>query len=154
MPSREHAQESLISSRRLRRLLGSLLGSFAAPAQPAASLPRPSASRTGNKNAEGKFIGRRKVKPKLLAVINDGCTGCAGAPVCQIYCPVDDCMLLQPAGEAGPYGRIWVDPLKCVGCRKCVSRGPESILLDGCPWNAIDMVPTTEWEAMHGVLAY
>lgn len=106
------------------------------------------------KNAAGKFIGRRKVKPKLLAVITDACTGCSGAPVCEIYCPVEDCMLLVPAADAPPYGRIWVDPLKCVGCKKCVSRGPEDLLLDGCPWDAIRMVPTPAWEAEHGELAY
>jgi ferredoxin len=110
--------------------------------------------RPSHKSAAGKFIGRRKVKPKLLAVINEACTGCAGAPVCQIYCPVDDCMLLRPADDAFPYGRIWVDPLQCVGCKKCVSRGPHDTFLEGCPWNAIDMVPLPEWEAAYGVLPY
>lgn len=107
-----------------------------------------------HKSADGKFLGRRKVKPKLLAIINDACTGCAGSPVCQIYCPVDDCMRLVPADDAFPYGRIWVDPLKCVGCRKCVRRGPDDTFLEGCPWDAIDMVSTREWEAAHGVLPY
>lgn len=106
------------------------------------------------KNVDGRFIGRRKVKPKLLAVITDACTGCAGAPVCQIYCPVDECMLLVPAADAFPYGRIWVDPLKCVGCKKCVSRGPGELFLDGCPWDAIIMVPTPAWEAEYGELPY
>lgn len=101
-----------------------------------------------------KFAGRRKVKPKLLAVVTDGCTGCAGAPVCQVYCPVDECMLLAPAEDAFPYGRIWVDPLKCVGCKKCVSCGPDRLLLDGCPWDAIRMLPTREWEATNGELPY
>ena len=111
-------------------------------------------TRPVTKNADGKFIGRRKVKPKLLAVITDACSGCAGAPVCQIYCPVDECMLLLPAGDAPPYWRIWVDPLKCVGCKKCVTRGPAETLLDGCPWDAIRMVPTPLWEAEYGQLAY
>jgi ferredoxin len=106
------------------------------------------------KSAAGKFIGRRKVKPKLLAVITDACTGCAGAPVCQPYCPVDACMLLVPAADAPPYMRIWVDPLKCVGCKKCVTRGPEEQFLEGCPWDAIRMVATAEWEAAYGALAY
>src|SRR3972149_6774137 len=97
------------------------------------------------KNVDGRFIGRRKVKPKLLAVITDACTECAGAPVCQIYCPVDECMLLVPAADAFPYGRIWVDPLKWAGCKKCVSRGPGELFLDGCPWDAIIMVPTPAW---------
>jgi len=106
------------------------------------------------RGAAGKFAGRRARKPRLLAVVDDGCTGCAGAPVCQLYCPVDDCMVLVPAEDAFPYGRIRVDPLKCVGCRKCVREGPEGTLLDGCPWDVIVMVPTEEWEAAHGCLPY
>src|SRR5574337_2313 len=106
------------------------------------------------KSADGRFIGRRARKPKALAVITDVCTGCAGAPVCQLYCPVDDCMILVPAEDAFPYGRIWVDPLKCIGCKKCISGGPEGLFLDGCPWDAIVMVPTKEWEDEHGVLPY
>ncbi len=106
------------------------------------------------KSAAGKFAGRRAKKPKVLAVITDACTGCSGAPVCQIYCPVDDCMLLVRAEDAFPFGRIWVDPLKCVGCRKCISRGPEETFLEGCPWDAILMVPTTEWEEQHGILPF
>ncbi len=106
------------------------------------------------RSTDGKFSGRRKVKPRVLAVIDEGCTGCAGAPVCQLYCPVDECMLLVPADDAFPYGRIWVDPLRCVGCRKCIGRGPENTWLDGCPWDAIRMVPTETWEREHGELAY
>jgi ferredoxin len=102
----------------------------------------------------GRFTGQRAKKPKLLAVITDACTGCAGAPVCQICCPVDECMLLLPAEDAVPYGRIWVDPLKCVGCRKCVKQGPDGSFLDGCPWDAIALVPTSEWEESHGDLPY
>ena len=110
--------------------------------------------RPPKKTVDGKFIGRRTKKPKLLAVVNGACTGCSGAPVCQIYCPVDDCMLLVPAQDAFPFGRIWVDPLKCVGCKKCISRGPDDTYLDGCPWDAIVMVPTGEWEKQHGPLAF
>ena len=106
------------------------------------------------RSADGKFSGRRKVKPRLLAVVDGGCTGCAGAPVCQLYCPVDECMVLVLADDAVPYGRIWVDPLRCVGCRKCVSHGPLDALLDGCPWDAIRLVPTDAWEHEHGELAY
>jgi ferredoxin len=74
--------------------------------------------------------------------------------VCQTTCPVEECMLLTPASDALPFGRIWVDPLKCVGCRKCLRDGPEESFLDGCPWDAIAMVPTQEWEKIHGELAY
>jgi len=102
----------------------------------------------------GRFSGRRAKKPKVLAIITDACSGCAGAPVCQICCPVDECMLLQAADDAFPFGRIWVDPLKCVGCRKCLRQGPEDTLLDGCPWDAIVMIATPEWEVKHGELPY
>jgi ferredoxin len=119
-----------------------------------AKSPELSVARRVTKNADGKFIGRRKVKPKLLAVITDACSGCSGAPICEVYCPVDECMLLVPAPDAPPYMRIWVDPLKCVGCKKCVSHGPEEMFLDGCPWDAIRMVPTPEWEAEYGELPY
>ncbi len=113
----------------------------------------PAAARASSKGADGRFIGRRAKKPKLLALITDACTGCSGAPVCQMYCPVTDCMLLVAAADT-PAGRIWVDPLKCVGCQKCVSRGPEDTFLDGCPWDAIIMMPTSQWEAEHGNLPY
>jgi ferredoxin len=106
------------------------------------------------KTPDGKFIGRRARKPKLLAAITGACTGCSGAPVCQIYCPVDDCMLLVPAEDTVGAWCIWVDPLKCVGCRKCVTRGPEGTLLEGCPWDAIVMVPTAEWEGEYGDFPY
>lgn len=111
---------------------------------------RREAERPATKNDAGKFTGQRKVKPKMLAVVTDACTGCAGSPVCQPYCPVDECMVLVSDAEAYPFQRIVVDPLKCVGCKKCLSRGPEQTFLDGCPWDAIVMVPTADWEAQHG----
>ncbi len=111
-------------------------------------------SRASMKSADGRFIGQRRVKPKQLAIITDICSGCAGAPICQIYCPVEDCMILLPADEGVPHQRIWVDPLKCVGCRKCVGQGPEDQFLYGCPWDAIRMVPTSEWEEENGELPY
>ena len=127
-----------------------------APSSAYSDAPAASAGvkRAPHKSDAGKFIGRRKVKPKLLAVITDACTGCSGSPVCQLYCPVDDCMLLIPVADGSPLARIWVDPLKCVGCKKCVTRGPQDIVLEGCPWSAIDMVPTNEWEAHYGELPY
>jgi ferredoxin len=96
----------------------------------------------------------RKKKPKALAVINEGCTGCAGSPMCQELCPVADCMILVRDDISPVFGRIIVDPLKCIGCQKCISYGPEGTYLEGCPWDAIDMVPTEEFEAEHGELAY
>ncbi len=133
-----------------------LNGARALEAREGTARATPGVTRKGaaKKSADGRFIGRRAKKPKLLAVITDACTGCAGAPVCQIYCPVDDCMLRVAAEDAFPYSRIWVDPLKCVGCKKCITRGPEQSFLEGCPWDAIRMVATADWEAEHGRLPY
>jgi ferredoxin len=97
---------------------------------------------------------KRKRKPKEIAIITDNCTGCAGSPVCQPLCPVDECMILINDEAHAPFGFIWVDPLKCIGCKKCLTKGPDGTWLDGCPWNAIEMQPTTEWEAENGQLPY
>ncbi len=102
----------------------------------------------------GRFEGRRVKKPRQLAIVTDTCSGCAGAPVCQIYCPVERCMLPEPATDAWPFARIRVDPLRCVGCRKCIRQGDAGTLLDGCPWDAIVMIATSEWEEAHGELPY
>jgi ferredoxin len=97
---------------------------------------------------------KRKRKPHILAVINDCCTGCAGSPACVDYCPVENCMYWVPDADHPPFGRIEVDPLLCIGCKLCTSKGPEGAFLEGCPWDAIDMVPLSEWEAKHGSLPY
>lgn len=97
---------------------------------------------------------KRKRKPHILAVINECCTGCAGSPACVEYCPVEDCMYWVPDTSHPPFGRIEVDPLLCIGCKLCISKGPEGAFLEGCPWDAIDMVPLAEFEAEHGTLPY
>ncbi len=94
----------------------------------------------------------RKRKPKQLAVINVNCTGCAGSPACVAYCPVEACMFWVPDEEHPPFGRIEVDKATCIGCAKCTSKGPDGTFLDGCPWDAIDMVATEEWEASRGTV--
>lgn len=93
----------------------------------------------------------RKRKPKQHAVINENCTGCAGSPVCVAYCPVEACMFWIPDEDHPPFGRIEVDKATCIGCAKCTSKGPDGTFLDGCPWDAIDMVNTDEWETARGV---
>ncbi len=97
---------------------------------------------------------KRKRKPHILAVINDCCTGCAGSPACVDYCPVEDCMYWVPDAQHPPFGRIEVDPILCIGCKLCTSKGPDGAFLEGCPWDAIDMVPLAEFEAKFGVLPY
>jgi len=93
----------------------------------------------------------RKKRPKELAIITECCTGCAGSPACVPYCPVADCMYWVPDEGHPPFGRIEVDPILCIGCKKCVSKGPDGAFLDGCPWDAIEMVPIEDVEARIGV---
>jgi ferredoxin len=95
----------------------------------------------------------RKKKPKELAVITECCTGCAGSPACVEYCPVEDCMFWVPDEDNPPFGRIQIDPILCIGCKKCLSKGPDGCFLDGCPWDAIAMVDTAEVEKEVGPMA-
>jgi len=97
---------------------------------------------------------QRKRKPHILAVIMDNCTGCAGSPACVDYCPVAECMYWVKDEEHPPFGRIEVDPLLCIGCKLCTSKGPDGAFLEGCPWDAIAMVPLAEFEGEHGTLPY
>ncbi len=97
---------------------------------------------------------RRKRKPRIVAVINSACTGCAGSPACVDYCPVENCMVWVTDQNNPPFGRIEVDPLLCIGCKLCTSKGPEGAFLDGCPWDAIDMVDLSQVEAEWGPLPY
>jgi ferredoxin len=97
---------------------------------------------------------RRKRKPHIVAVINEMCTGCAGSPACVDYCPVADCMFWVSDLDHPPFGRILVDPLLCIGCKLCTSKGPDGAFLEGCPWDAIDMVPLVEFEAKYGSMPY
>ena len=56
--------------------------------------------------------------------------------------------------SAPAFNRVDVDPLLCIGCKKCISKGPMDTFLEGCPWDAIDMVPLDEYEAKFGSLPY
>ena len=94
----------------------------------------------------------RKKKPKELAVITECCTGCAGSPACVEYCPVEDCMFWVPDEDSTPFGRIQIDPILCIGCKKCISKGPDGCFLDGCPWDAIVMVDTVQVEKEAGAM--
>jgi ferredoxin len=96
----------------------------------------------------------RKKKPKELAVITECCTGCAGSPACVPYCPVADCMFWVEDEDNPPFGRIQVDPQLCIGCKKCTSKGPDGSFLDGCPWDAIEMVEIGAVETVYGSMRY
>jgi ferredoxin len=63
-------------------------------------------------------------------------------------------MFWVPDHEHPPFGHITVDPLLCIGCKLCTSKGPDGAFLEGCPWDAIEMVPLAEFEAQHGTLPY
>ncbi|MGI8734368.1 MAG: 4Fe-4S ferredoxin [Pyrinomonadaceae bacterium] len=101
--------------------------------------------------SEGDGKATRKKKPRILAITTDCCTGCAGSPACVEYCPIEACMFWVPDEDHPPFGRIEVDPYLCIGCQKCISKGPDGAFLDGCPWDAIEMVPTEDWEGLHGI---
>lgn len=103
---------------------------------------------------KAKRSEKRKRKPKLISVINDGCTGCGGSPICQEDCPVENCMVEVVNPDVPHAKRINVDPLLCIGCKKCTSKGPMDTFLEGCPWDAIDMVPLAEYEETYGELPY
>jgi ferredoxin len=92
----------------------------------------------------------RKKKPKEIALITECCTGCAGSPACVPYCPVADCMFWVEDEDNPPFGRIQVDPQLCIGCKKCTSKGPDGAFLDGCPWDAIEMVDIGAVESIYG----
>ena len=63
---------------------------------------------------------------------------------------VADCMYWVPDLDHQPFGHIEVDPVLCIGCKKCTSKGPDGAFLDGCPWDAIEMVAIEEVEARIG----
>ena len=73
----------------------------------------------------------RRKKPKILAITTDCCTGCSGSPVCIEYCPIEACMFWVSDSDHTPFGRIEVDPNLCIGCQKCISKGPDGAFLDG-----------------------
>ena len=60
----------------------------------------------------------------LLAVMDENCSSCAGSPICEAHCPVDECINLLyeelPQGGLKPY-RVFVDNDKCIGCQMCYS---------------------------------
>jgi ferredoxin len=58
-----------------------------------------------------------------------------------------------PDEDHPPFGRIQIDPILCIGCKKCLSKGPDGCFLDGCPWDAIAMVDTVEVEREVGPMA-
>ena len=60
----------------------------------------------------------------VFAVMDENCSSCAGSPLCELHCPVENCINLlyeeTPAGGLKPY-RVWVDNDKCIGWQMCYS---------------------------------
>lgn len=69
-------------------------------------------------------VAKKRKGTALLAVMNENCTSCAGSPLCEVHCPVDNCINLlyeeMPGHGLKPY-RVWVDNEKCIGCQMCYS---------------------------------
>jgi ferredoxin len=84
----------------------------------------------------------RKTRVKRMAAIADWCTGCGGVPVCRVYCKFDALHLVEDT-ENYPFRRMTVDGGRCVGCGACVASGTQGIVLTGCPWNAIRLMPVS-----------
>lgn len=86
-------------------------------------MPTTIESATTHTAAASESKPKRKGTP-LLAVMDENCSSCAGAPLCESHCPVDDCINLlyeeTPGGGLKPY-RVWVDNDKCIGCQMCYS---------------------------------
>lgn len=90
----------------------------------------------------------RKKRKKVVAYVGDGCTGCGASPVCLAWCPIDGALVPGPAEDAYPFGRVTVDPGNCTGCGGCVTRGYEGAFTQGCPWNAITLIPLDDAPAL------
>jgi len=56
--------------------------------------------------------------------MDENCSSCAGSPLCELHCPVENCINLlyeqTLAGGLKPY-RVWIDNDKCIGCQMCYS---------------------------------
>src|SRR3989304_7733271 len=69
-------------------------------------------------------VAKKRKGTALLAVIDENCSSCAGSPLCEVHCPVDECINLLyeelPEGGLKPY-RVWVDNDKGIGCQMCYS---------------------------------
>jgi len=86
---------------------------------------------------------RKKKRPRLMAVVNESCTGCEA---CIPFCPVD-CIDHEPPSK---YTGAVIPPVRirwheCIGCQICAR------VCDGMAWEAIDMIPIGEFEEQFGI---
>jgi electron transport complex protein RnfB len=85
----------------------------------------------------------KKKRPRLIAVVNEACTGCEA---CIEFCPVDCIDHVPPEGYTGaviPPIRIRWD--ECIGCQLCAKA------CEALAWYAIDMIPIEEFEQALGI---
>lgn len=81
----------------------------------------------------GADVPRHASRPRLIAVVNESCTGCEA---CVDFCPVD-CIDDVAASEPETLP-IHIRVEECIGCEICAKVCEELDL------NAIAMVPATE----------
>lgn len=87
------------------------------------------------------MTAERKGKKKMQAFIGEKCTGCGGAPICIAMCPVEGALQVLRETSTSPIVRVRVNPDECIGCELCVAKGYEGALTEGCPWDAVTLVP-------------
>lgn len=85
----------------------------------------------------------KKKRPRLIAVVNEACTGCEA---CIAFCPVDCIDHGPPEGDTGaviPPIRIrWNE---CIGCQLCAKA------CEALAWDAIEMIPLEQFEREYGI---
>lgn len=88
-------------------------------------------------------ITEKKKKPKLMAVVDeDNCTGCQA---CVPFCPVD-CIEVVPKEKYNiPIPPVQIRFNECIGCQICAR------VCTQMTWDAIDMLPTAEFETKYGI---
>ncbi len=109
-------------------------------------------SKSGSEKAMGEAgvpnsprSAAEKSRLRLIAVVNESCTGCE---VCVDFCPVDCIDDVPPAdsvAELIPLIRIR-EP-ECIGCQICAK------VCEELSWNAIEMIPLDEFRRRSGLHA-
>ncbi|MFB3818362.1 MAG: ferredoxin family protein [Candidatus Methylomirabilales bacterium] len=81
-------------------------------------------------------MNRHQVRPRLVAVVTESCTGCHA---CVDYCLVD-CIDEAPSGASGA-PPIQIREEECIGCQVCAK------VCDQLALHAIRLVPAAEVRA-------
>ena len=86
-------------------------------------------------------VRKKKVKPKLIAVVDeDNCTGCQ---VCVPFCPVD-CIESVPKEKYDiPIPPVQIRFDECIGCVVCAR------VCTKMTWDAIRMIDTDTFEELY-----